>query len=348
MRIGIFADVHIHPYARFSGTDPHSGLNFRVVESLTVLREVLSIAKREQLDRLICAGDLFHRGVRVETAVFNSVARCLEATSCPITLVAGNHDYADREGKESLIYALQGFVDETAIEVRSRGNILLVAYTEDRDALQVEISNFIASTYPRPKILIGHLAVEGAVHGRFEFQPPSEIKIGVFKDFDFVFLGHYHKRQWLASNVMYVGSLVSLDFSDSGETKGLTIFDTETREVSFVPIESTGFLVLDMDKDIEEQLVCFPDKRIVRVDYTGELDEEGLRRNLYKRGAVKVVFQRKTPPKTKIRVELDSGKEPQRDDYLEAYVRDRRGELDATRLLTLGKEIVHTVSGSDR
>jgi hypothetical protein len=60
-----------------------------------------------------------------------------------------------------------------------------------------------------------------------------------YTEWDYVALGDYHIEKALAENVHYCGSTdyTSSNFWDEGLQKGWKLFDSSTREISFVPVE---------------------------------------------------------------------------------------------------------------
>jgi len=103
------------------------------------------------------------------------------------------------------------------------------------------------------EVCFGHLELAG-----FEMQKGTVIDHGydakIFKKFDMVLSGHYHHRS-TKGNVTYLGCPYEIVWSDYDDPKGFHIFDTETREIEFVPSELTLFEKYyydDLDKERED------------------------------------------------------------------------------------------------
>ena len=83
------------------------------------------------------------------------------------------------------------------------------------------------------QVCFGHLELAG-----FEMQKGTIIDHGyddkLFKKFDIVLSGHYHHRS-TKGNVTYLGCPYEIVWSDYDDPKGFHVFDTETREIEFVP-----------------------------------------------------------------------------------------------------------------
>ena len=89
------------------------------------------------------------------------------------------------------------------------------------------------------QILFGHLELAG-----FEMHRGAINDHGMdtkpFDKFDMVMSGHYHHKS-SRGNIHYLGTPYEMTWSDCGDQKGFHIFDTETRELTFIPNPYTMF-----------------------------------------------------------------------------------------------------------
>lgn len=90
-----------------------------------------------------------------------------------------------------------------------------------------------------PLVLFGHFQVFGCRlnSGLALDGVPKEALL----PFQAGFLGHVHKPQEVANNIYYVGSPFQQNFGESGESKRVAIFDTETLHTEWVSLEGYGF-----------------------------------------------------------------------------------------------------------
>ena len=68
----------------------------------------------------------------------------------------------------------------------------------------------------------------------------SGVDASMFKKFDMAFSGHFHHKSDYG-NIYYLGNQYQITWSDYKDTKGFHIFDTETRELEFIPNERNIF-----------------------------------------------------------------------------------------------------------
>jgi DNA repair exonuclease SbcCD nuclease subunit len=96
-------------------------------------------------------------------------------------------------------------------------------------------------------IAFGHLELAGFAmyrgHQAMDGENPN-----VFEKFDLVASGHYHTRS-NQGNIHYLGAPCEYTWSDFNDPRGFHIFDTETRELTFVQNPITMFKKIFYDDD---------------------------------------------------------------------------------------------------
>ena len=125
--------------------------------------------------------------------------------------------------------------------------------------------------------IIGHFEIDG-----FEMYKGAVHEGGLtkdtFKNFEAVWSGHFHHQSKLG-NIHYLGTPYEMTWSDYGDEKGFHVFDTDTRELTFVPNPYKMFHKLhydDTDKQISE---------VVNIDFS-----------VYSETFVKLIVRNKTNP----------------------------------------------------
>ena len=85
----------------------------------------------------------------------------------------------------------------------------------------------------KSQVMMGHLELNGFEMHRGAFCDSGFDK-EEFKKFDQVFSGHFHHRS-SEGNISYLGCPYEMTWSDFEDQKGFHIYDTETRELEFIP-----------------------------------------------------------------------------------------------------------------
>lgn len=125
--------------------------------------------------------------------------------------------------------------------------------------------------------IIGHFEIDG-----FEMYKGSVHQGGttkdIFSNFEAVWSGHFHHQSKIG-NIHYLGTPYEMTWSDHGDQKGFHLFDTVSRELTFIPNPYSIFHKLhydDTDKQISE---------VVNIDFS-----------VYNETFVKLIVRNKTNP----------------------------------------------------
>ncbi len=123
MRILHFADLHLGKSL--------SGFSLREDQE-HILQEILEIARREGVQALVLAGDVFDRSNPPQEALelFDRFISQLAAEGIQLFLVSGNHDSASRLGYGSRLFAQQGI--HLATQPQARPEVFCLGEGEDR------------------------------------------------------------------------------------------------------------------------------------------------------------------------------------------------------------------------
>lgn len=105
-------------------------------------------------------------------------------------------------------------------------------------------------------VLCGHFEIQG-----FEMHKGAVCEDGLdpktFSSIETVISGHFHHKSKI-KNIQYIGTPYEMTWSDFGDDKVFAVYDTDTREVGFVPNPFQIFFKIhydDIDKQMDEVLV---------------------------------------------------------------------------------------------
>ena len=194
--------------------------------------------EEERIEHVIHLGDLVDRRKYIN---FNTAARLRQDFLEPlrhlnVDIIAGNHDTYYKNTNE--VNALRELArDYINIRIHDRHpcelkyddlKILLLPWICDQN--RQETLDAIKNT--RAQVVMGHLELQG-----FEMYRGSMVSHGddprLFDKFDLVCSGHYHHRS-SNGNITYLGSHAEFTWSDYDDPRGFHIFDTQTRELTFI------------------------------------------------------------------------------------------------------------------
>ncbi len=242
--------------------DWHLGRLFHQVhltdDQSVVLEEIVEIAKREAVDVVLVAGDLYDRAVPPPEAVMlldRIWEKLVVEAGIPVVAISGNHDSAARVGFGSKLLARAGLhivadLESAMFPITIGGvDVFALPYVEPADvrawfgnteakdhasAMRICLERMKSHFHPdRPQILVGHAFVQGMKESESE-RPlsvggASVVPATVFEDFDYVALGHLHAPQIVNPHCLYSGSILKYSFSEAADLKSVVIGEMDSR-----------------------------------------------------------------------------------------------------------------------
>ena len=238
-----------------------------------ILNEILRIIDKEAPDGVLLAGDLYDRPVPSAEAVqlFDRFLTQLAERKIPVYAISGNHDSAERIAFGSQIMSSSGICMSPVYDGKTEKYCLTDSYGEVwihllpfvrpatvrhglegeeevdeirtyQEAVQAAVAHMEIDKRYR-NVLIAHQFVVGAMRCDSE-----EISVGgidqveadVFRDFDYVALGHIHRPQKMGRETLrYSGTPLKYSFSEADHKKSVTIVELLEKgnvTVSTVPL----------------------------------------------------------------------------------------------------------------
>ena len=315
-----FSDFHGHLFEDFAKPDPEF-VNDRFRAQIATLYQVFSVARQNEAI-LLFTGDLFHKRSKLEDVVFNNIYDVFADNSDVKTyMVRGNHD--SKNNTVDSEHWLKTFKHLPHVTVADKPEriyvpeedlfIYAIPYADDSDYLKECIKTFADQQSNEAKsssILAGHIGVAGSETGKYSHRLDGAFTVDdLFPDvFDYVALGHYHKRQFLAGrdNVFYAGNTIQTSFSDEGQDKGVMLIDLEKGgKPEFIPIVNKKFITLT---DIDEHTQEIVNNNYVRFILPQEKAQEVA---IFKEESdnVRVEIQREYKTETRISIGIESSEE---------------------------------------
>ena len=238
--------------------------------------------EQNEVTHIIQLGDVFDRRKYIN---FNSLQQSRKyffdkANAYNTIALVGNHDtyFKNTNNVNSPDLLLREYDSIRAIsspwetELGGVTFLLVPWWCEDNDQ---QIRDAIATT--KATHVIGHFEIDGFEMYKGAIHQGGTTK-DVFSNFESVWSGHFH-HQSKVGNIHYLGTPYEMTWSDYGDQKGFHVFDTDTRELTFVPNPYNIFHKLhydDTDKQISE---------VVNIDF-----------NVYSETFVKLIVRNKTNP----------------------------------------------------
>ena len=234
-----------------------------------ILDQITSIIEKEAPDAVLICGDIYDKPVPPSDAVrvLDGFLTSLAQKKVPVFLISGNHDSAERLSfgaklfESSDIYISQVYDGEMKrIVLKDQyGPISVyllpflkpaaVRHALQRDDINTYEEGVMAALQEceidttQRNVLVAHQFVTGADRSDSEetwVGGLDNVSAEVFKDFDYVALGHIHRPQKMGRETLrYSGTPLKYSFSEADHKKSVTIVELLEKgnvRVSTVPL----------------------------------------------------------------------------------------------------------------
>lgn len=295
MKIIHFADLHLG-MENYGRIDPASGLSSRLNDFLSALDQLVDYALEERADLVLFCGDAYKTREPTQTQQREFARRInrLASNGIPVFLLTGNHDMPNAVGRATAteifdtlavknvyvanrpdiqtIETTGGTVQIAALPwlrrsaLLSRDDTKNLSLEQINQKLQETLTNIIESLTGRldpalPAVLAAHVWVTGAKVGSESMMSIGQEHTLLLSNialpaYDYVALGHIHKRQVLSESppVVYAGSLERVDFGEENDEKGFYKVEIRwksaglKRDVAyeFHPVNTRRFLTVNV------------------------------------------------------------------------------------------------------
>jgi len=223
-----------------------------------VLDQFVALARDEQVDAVVIAGDVYDRAVPPGEAVSllgDVLERLVVREGIPVILIAGNHDSPERIGFAGRIFErqrlfLRGTLGhfEPVLLAGAQGEVAFhpLPYVEpafaraleggaavtDHASAMAHVLDRVRAGFRagRRNVLVGHAFVAGGSESDSE-RPLSVggsgmVPVATFDGFDYVALGHLHRPQQAGSErIRYSGSLLKYSFHEADHDKSVSLVE---------------------------------------------------------------------------------------------------------------------------
>jgi DNA repair exonuclease SbcCD nuclease subunit len=196
--------------------------------------------KENNITQIVHLGDVVDRRKFINFVTLNSWRKrffdVLEREGIKMDVIVGNHDVTYKNTNE--INAMNELFDrytninvmiDPKLNTYDGCNIAMVPWINSSNYEQA--LEFLKTT--EAQVCFGHFEIAG-----FEMDRGNICHTGMdrklFDRFDIVLSGHFHHKS-TNGNITYLGNQYEITWADYGDQRGFHVFDTETRELTFVP-----------------------------------------------------------------------------------------------------------------
>lgn len=243
MKVLILGDLHIGKGISAGKPAEQGKLNSRVQDQVDLLNWSYDLCVKQDVKHIVITGDVYQdfRPYPAVIGIFMRWLKLCERANIEVHIVMGNHDIL-RSGQyvvsaldlvsELELQSANVYKSVTRIELENF-TLVFIPFRDKRmydvktkeqalARLAEEIAAVTKQASDKPKIAIGHLALEGSLSVGDEisdqlnelYVPPE-----MFEWFDYVWMGHIHHPQVIQHHKPYAAHIGSLDRSDFSRTE---------------------------------------------------------------------------------------------------------------------------------
>jgi len=255
MKLLHFSDTHLG-YSEYNKIDPITGINQREQDFYNAWQQVIDAVFKLKPDVVLHTGDLFHtprpsnRAIRV---ALEGIQKISDA-GIPLVIISGNHETPRIKATGSIFESISLFANVYAA-FDSKYERFRIKDCDFHCAPHCSLTEELESAFKAVKILkdasrnvfLTHGAWTGKQYygmGEFNEQRLPDVEQALGYSFDYIALGHYHKKLDVKDNASYCGSTERTSLNEHGNTTGFLMVDLESGTKKYHQIQSRPMIKL--------------------------------------------------------------------------------------------------------
>ncbi len=253
MRFVHIADMHFDsPFVNLSEKDIMGDL--RRLEQRKVFKKIIEYIEENNIKYFFISGDLYeHKYIKQSTIDYiNKLFEEIPETN--IYIAPGNHDpYTKNSYYNKYNWSKNVKIFGPKVEKIETQDANIYGYGfDDFYCSDSGVENIEIEQTEKPNILIIHGNIDGSTIEDMQYNSMSK-KMLEEKGFDYVALGHIHKKDYNTEKnqkIVYPGSTISLGFDELGE-HGMIVGDVEKNklETQFIKLDDKQFTKRELNVD---------------------------------------------------------------------------------------------------
>jgi len=340
-----FADLQLGERKDLNVPTP-SGLNSRLLEGIDIVNQVGELARKYQVKRIFLLGDVFELKDRIPARIMILFADAIANYPCPLTILKGNHDYAEDDYAPIKLLLREGkidFVNSPCFDMQFAFLPYRRKYEEFKKEW-VELHNQMKKDtgFDVPiKLFLFHNTVPGSKFAN-NLKAEGEFDLPTMKGVRYL-AGDIHLPQRVGP-IQYLGSPYQVDFGEEGQEKFVYLYKTNIDLLTSVELNYPKFVSIELSE--ETGFPSFP-REALEGNYI-KLKGEVLKEHKDYVEQTKISLMKQFNPKfvisaVKYRSEKKARIETAKDDHqavLSEFLQQSETGLDKQRLLEVGLDLI--------
>lgn len=254
-KVAVFTDLHI-------GAKSNSAIHNKDCEEF--VDWFIDTAKKQGCETGVFCGDYHHHRNNINIPSLSVSLRCLEKLGAAFDnfyFITGNHDqfYKDNRSLHSVEWAKHVPGITIINKLTTIGDVSLVPWLVGEEWKKIEKL--------KSKYIFGHFELPTFYMNAMIMMPHTgELQSVHFKNQDYVFSGHFHKRQ-NAGNIWYIGNAFPHNYADAwDDDRGMMILEHGSKPEFINWSDAPKFRTLPLSKLLDEKETLLLSKMHLKVD----------------------------------------------------------------------------------
>lgn len=320
MEFIVFSDPHFYKNIKKSYMRP-DGLTSWLYEQIRVVESIFKYAIKNDVEMVICNGDLFEEKNRLPQDLYNIVWELFNKYSDQLTIIlnSGNHDlFRDEDSSLKPFSNIINVISKPTVITVGDVTLHLLPYGK---AVDYSASNK-GTEYSKVNIAFTHEIIDGLAPekiGGVSISPKD------LDQYDIVFNGHIHKAEKY-KNIYNVGSTQQHTWNEAEQTKGFIHYKDG---INFVELESHKFIHCEHLTETLENNIESDNENFYRI----EIGAEELSNHIFDKFNVEPYITKRKKKIIRMTEELSLQEE------IENYVQSQKTSLDKDQLINVGLKL---------
>lgn len=217
------------------------------------IRKQCEHAKKNGITTMINLGDTLDVKQTISTSTLNKLAqtfKLLSETFDNVYLLVGNHDMSKKtyDCNGHNLHIFNGYPNIHLIDEPKNIEI----YDKQFYFLPYFPNEYMKDhQFPKANYMCGHIEVQGFMLNQFVKAEDGLNANTITKNYDHVFLGHFHKKQ-TRGKISYIGNMCRFFYGEDDDPRGWTILETDNGEREFVEYEHPRMYKFKVSSLIQE------------------------------------------------------------------------------------------------
>ena len=242
------ADMHFDTPFTFLGGKDNLG-DIRRLEQRDAFKKAIEYIKENNIEYLFIAGDLYDQKYVKETTISFINNLFYEIPKTKIFISPGNHDpFLKKSYYNEFNWSDNVYIFNNEIGIYEFENVDIYGFGfDDFYCNNFKTENIKIKNKEKINILVLHGDIDASKNADVLYNPITNSELSGL-GFDYIAMGHIHKRQTINKNIVYPGSAISLGFDELGEHGMLEVnLEKNNLQINFIKLDNREFEEYELD-----------------------------------------------------------------------------------------------------